>query len=135
MIGCEYLVAGTQGERAGNDVEGKGGIGDVNDVIPAGIDVVAQRLPCVGKVFRQVVDNELHRLALQAALPCLVGVEYRPGRGPKRPVIEKHDIGIEEKLVTQGHKSLRFSVPALVDLGQNERCQEQQDKDDGDDNG
>ena len=61
----------------------------------------------VREQLRQPAGDELHRLALELALPRLVALEHRPRAGAERAMVEKDDVGIEEKELAHARRVCR----------------------------
>ena len=101
LVACQNLVAGLQMQAAGDDVHAGRGVGDVDEVVGAAVDVGRQRGTRFAHqaVEAALVAEELHRLALQLALPPLVFLEHNLGRGAERAVVQEGDVGIEQEQV------------------------------------
>ena len=57
--------------------------------------------------LRQPAGDELDRLALELALPRLVALEHRPRAGAEGAMVQKDDVGIEEKELAHARRVCR----------------------------
>ena len=101
VIGGQHLVAGLQGQRAGDDIEPQRDVGHVDQVVGVGADKVAQRLPRLVQQFPGAPLHKLDRLALQFQLPGLVGLKHGARARAKRAVVQKDHARPQQKLVAQ----------------------------------
>ena len=101
MVAGQYLVSRFKRQGSGDHVDPEGGVGDIGQVERVATQVSPQNDPCFAQMGLDFPPQKLNRLMFQPALPILVPFKNRPGRCPKRAVIEKDHPGIEDKLVTE----------------------------------
>ena len=97
VIGGQHFIAGTQIERSGDDVQAHGRVRHVHQIVGIRAEIAAQsRSGCQHQIV-EAAAQEFHRLPFQFALPALILVEDRARTRAERAVIEKDDVGIEQK--------------------------------------
>ena len=114
MIGRQHLITRTKGQRPGHNVQGESGIGHVNQIISVDVQIAAQDLPRLCQQLRQLVDDKLDRLQLQATLPLLISGKDGLWRRTKRAVIKEVNVGIEEKQFFQGFLACSYAIYLLA---------------------
>lgn len=114
----ESFVSGLQGQSlvvaqaAGDHVDRRGRVGEVNDFVCVRAEVGCERSAGVGEEVGGAASEKFNRLALEFALPALVFVEHRFWTCAEGAVVEEDDVGVEEEQMPEegGH-----AVVGLVD--------------------
>ena len=101
VIVAEDLIAGSQRQGAGHDVQGGGGVGRIKKIFLPGTQECGQNTARFLHQSTKAPPEKFYRLALQLPLPILIDLKHRPGTGPEGPVIEKNDIGIDQEQIAQ----------------------------------
>ena len=81
----------------GNDIDAMCGIGDVDEIISIGMEILPQ---CLARLFQESIEftaKKKDRLALQTQLPILVSLKNWLGCCSKRTMVEKMNFGVEQE--------------------------------------
>jgi len=101
VIGGQDLVARSQRQRTGHDVQAGGGVGDVDQVVRVRADGGPQRRAGLAHQWLEAPAQELDRLAFELQLPALAGFEDGTRARAERAVVEEDHVGAKEEQVAQ----------------------------------
>lgn len=93
----DLLDAGAQVQTAGDHVERRGGIGEIDDLVASTADISRQLGASLGQQRFSPPAQKLYRLPLQLTLPPLIHLEHRPRARAEGAVVEKDNIWVEQK--------------------------------------
>jgi hypothetical protein len=99
VVGPQHLVIRPEIQRPGDDTRAHGRIPHEDDVLRSRSDVRRKALVGLRQQAGQASLDEIYRLALQLALPVLIGLEHGARTCPKATVIQEGDAGLKEELV------------------------------------
>lgn len=99
VIRRENFIAGVQVQTARDDIQSRRRVRHVNQVLRIRADVSSERSARVAHQFVESAPQEFDWLIFQLALPRLISFKYGARSGAERTVIQKNDMGIEQKQI------------------------------------
>src|SRR5687767_3988688 len=99
VIGGKQLIAGLETKRPKHCIDALGGVGDEAELI--GDDAQKWNEGQFLEVQQLLTPppQQLNRLRLQVGPPLLLLIEHRYGTGPKRTMVEKRHILLEQPML------------------------------------